>query len=688
MQRSPSAQLWLRQTAPLWLVAAAVLVAAFLRLYHLTTLAPEAWFDEIWFALRARDMLEHPQFIVFYKTAWGGGNGLMVYLTAIARWLGFSGLSASRYASATLGVLATPLAYACFNEMLKGSGLPARRWIAALAATVCAALLYWVIVARVGTEPSLSPAAALFCVWQIKVARRKVAASQPAGASFIKKYAVIQYVLLGLVTGLSQYDGPHARFIVPLVGVICLHELLSAPAPLRKRLLMGYGIAALSAVVIAAPLIAFFVQNPDWFFARAKATTAKSPLTNPALWRPYIIDTLRSFNFVGPVDSLTNYPTYPMFDWVQSIGFFVGHGWAVWNLRRSSAARDLLMWEVLMVIPSLLTSDAPNFQRMIGAAAPAACLIAIGWVLALRWLWTTLFVRPLTPIFRAMAAALAAGIVASPFYQAYVLLVLFPALIVLPHAYIHAPVQVAHNMLDRVEAGERVFVSRHPEDDDIAAFEFLFRDQPAVKRLDFRQCLPLTSNRPTRTSYVVLTGRDHNSVPILYHDYPTATLSEAYYFQDNGTEMDIPANTPGPKPPKVGNAQFDSGLTFVGYEWSGPEVPVGQSLFITLWWQVDSDQQVDYTSFIHVGTGLNGTQVIAQRDGQPCQGLFPTSQWRKGDLVRDSFAITFPLDVAPGQYPLAVGWYTYPDQVRLHLLNANQPLPDDRAVIGTVTMTK
>jgi hypothetical protein len=121
----------------------------------------------------------------------------------------------------------------------------------------------------------------------------------------------------------------------------------------------------------------------------------------------------------------------------------------------------------------------------------------------------------------------------------------------------------------------------------------------------------------------------------------------------------------------------------IGYEWSGDSIQAGQSLFITLWWRADKDLDTDYTSFIHVGADT----VVAQRDGQPCQGLFPTSHWRKGDLIRDSFAITIPPEVTPGQYPLAVGWYTFPDFVRQKLLEADQPLPDDRAIIGTITVT-
>jgi hypothetical protein len=670
---------------PAVLGAAAVLLGAGLRFYRLSSLAPEAWFDEIWFALRARELLQHPALIVFYKTPWGGGNALLVYLTAAARLLGFTGPSGSRVVSAALGVLAVPLAYACFGEMLRGQGLPARRWAAAIAAFCLSYLLYWVIVSRVGTEPSLAPAAALFCVWQLKRGRRALAApgARPAGRPGL------HFLAAGLAAGLAQYNGPHARFVLPLVALVGLHDWLLSPAPRRAALAAGYAAAAAMAALAAAPLIAFFIQEPAWFLARARLTgaSATSPLSDPVELRRNLWFLSISFNVMGSFDPLTNFPGLPMFDAVQSIGWAIGHGWAFWNLRRSGLARELLAWEGLMIVPSLVTSDAPNFQRMIGVAAPAACLIALGWLMALRWTFSTRFAGPLAPLVRlAGAGLLGLGLIVSPLYQAYTLLVRYPAQSILPASFLNAPVRVARQLAARAAGGERVFVSRHPEDadaqNDVIAFEFLLPGTP-VQRLDFRQCLPLSDGRTARTNYLVLTNRDKQSVPQLHSAYPASRVTADYYWQDNGSWLEVPAGAPGPRPPILSAALFEPGLRLLGYEWSGGAIQAGQSLFLTLWWRAEADLSADYTSFLHLGRQT----VVAQRDGQPCQGLFPTSHWRAGDLVRDSFALTLPPETPPGVYPLAVGWYTYPDLTRLRLAAADQPLPDDRAVIGSLTVT-
>jgi hypothetical protein len=675
---------------PFQVVLFATFVATFLRFFHLATLTPEAWFDEVWFALRARELIADPQFVVFYRTPWGGGNALMVYLTAAAQLLGFTGISSSRIASAALGVIAVPLAHACFDELLRGSAFQSgsgslgeprlRRWIAALAAFILSYLLYWVIVSRVGTEPSLAPAAALFCVWQFKRAKRTL------------NYTV-NFLLAGVVAGVAQYNGPHARFILPLLGVIALHDLFLIPAPRRKQYFTGLSLTALTGFIIIAPLALFFIRDPEWLLARAQITASVS-LSQPGLLLENLRFTAISFNFVGSFDPLTNYPGLPMFDLIQSIGFFVGHAWLIWNLRRSPAARELLAWEIIMILPSLLTGDAPNFQRMIGFAAPAAAVISIGWMLAVQWV-TSLRLQRLARlpfhlgfwVSRAFCGlCLGFGVFISLLYQSSTLILRYPRLSILPVSYLAVPVDTARELIKRAEAGERVFVSRNPED-DVISFEFLFPGTP-VQRLDFRQCLPFADNRPARTNYLVLTKRDKQSVVNLYNAYPSAKIGNDYFWQDSGTLVEVPPGAPGPRPPNPGRATFDPGLTFVGYERSGKTIPAGQSLFITLYWKVEADIATDYTSFTHVGTGLNGTTVVAQRDDQPCQGLFTTSQWRAGDLIRDSFAITLPPDVPPGDYPLAIGWYTYPDFQRLLLLSAERALPDNRAIIATITVTR
>ena len=89
------------------------------------------------------------------------------------------------------------------------------------------------------------------------------------------------------------------------------------------------------------------------------------------------------------------------------------------------------------------------------------------------------------------------------------------------------------------------------------------------------------------------------------------------------------------------------------------EAEEGRHLALTLYWQALRPPKGDYTVFAHVLDSAGN--LVAQHDGLPLDGLYPTSEWIAGDV----FTQRIELDVPPGEYDLVVGMYTYPDIVRL-----------------------
>jgi len=255
----------------------------------------------------------------------------------------------------------------------------------------------------------------------------------------------------------------------------------------------------------------------------------------------------------------------------------------------------------------------------------------------------------------------------------------------LAESFTHTPVRLARTLIERART-EAVFVERITEAEDVYAFDFLFPGTP-VRRLDFRQCLPLADGRATRTTYLVLAKYDQHSAGNLAQAFPSATITpikpEGASLMGQAVLVESPPGAPAPPVQNPISARFAPGIKLLGYWWSGPKVKAGESLFLAIYWKAEAEFAADLTTFLHVGD----SSLIAQRDGQPCQGFYPTSQWRAGDVIPDGFAITFPPDAPPGDYPLAVGWYSYPSLERLRLIEADHPLPDNRAVIGTLTIT-
>ena len=661
----------------------ATLLAAFLRVYRLHELPPPAWFDEIWYELRARELLSGAPLPVFYEeTSFGGANAGPVYVTALAQMMGFTNITGGRMPPALAGVLSVPLAYACFRELLRTDPLTGRlspderRLIALLSAVVLSYTLFYVTIGRIGMENGLAPATTLFVVWQMERG--------------VHRRARTGWLLAGLVAGLAQYNGLHARFILPLVAFLLLQEFLMADRPARRRILIGAALMGGAGLIASLPLTVFFLTHPAAFTGRASIVAQPmvngQPVTALEMYRHNARMIFRVFSLEGSYDPKNGVPGVPLLDVIQSAGFWAGVARSAWHLRRSAFARTLLVWLVLMSLPSLLTEGAPNLGRMIGIAPPTAALVALGWVKGYRWLAARLRSRRAHAVMRGLGIVALLGSVG---WHVYLLYGLWPRTPNLAEQFTAAPVELAEEMIARAAASEPVFVELIPEaEEDIVAFEYLFPGTPVV-RLDFRKCLPLPHERAVRTSYVVLSGRDIETVGKLTELYPAATvpLRDVDLFQTTGSLVEIPPGVRAPLPPRTSEARFGSGISLYGYDWSGDTFAPGETLFITLYWYAGEPVGADLTAFAHVGTGLEGQPLVAQRDGQPCIGFYPTSRWHPGEIVPDPFAITFPPDTPPGEYDLAIGWYAFPSLERLPLLAADAPLLDNRAVIGRVVIT-
>jgi hypothetical protein len=100
----------------------------------------------------------------------------------------------------------------------------------------------------------------------------------------------------------------------------------------------------------------------------------------------------------------------------------------------------------------------------------------------------------------------------------------------------------------------------------------------------------------------------------------------------------------------------------------------------TLYWQARAALSADYTVFVHVLDDA-GT-VIAQEDGPPVRGLYPTSAWRPGQIIADDRRIPLPAGRGLDRLRGAVGLYTLADGARLAATDAaGRRLPQDQIVL-------
>ncbi len=108
---------------------------------------------------------------------------------------------------------------------------------------------------------------------------------------------------------------------------------------------------------------------------------------------------------------------------------------------------------------------------------------------------------------------------------------------------------------------------------------------------------------------------------------------------------------------------------------------VDGALLLTLVWQVLEPLPADYTLFLHI---LNPDGSLAlSGDGQPTEGVYPTSFWEPGELIVDQH--TIPLDLPPGKYDVQVGLYQLGSGQRLPVSGPQLTFPD-RVDLGKLSI--
>src|SRR5262249_52326428 len=95
----------------------------------------------------------------------------------------------------------------------------------------------------------------------------------------------------------------------------------------------------------------------------------------------------------------------------------------------------------------------------------------------------------------------------------------------------------------------------------------------------------------------------------------------------------------------------------------------GDTLDARLLWRAERVPDRDYTIFVHLQDARG--RLVAQHDGEPDGGRYPTSLWAPGEGVADSHAVVLPPDLAPGRYTLLIGVYDRETGGRLALPDAD-----------------
>ncbi|MDW8068823.1 MAG: DUF2142 domain-containing protein [Anaerolineae bacterium] len=126
--------------------------------------------------------------------------------------------------------------------------------------------------------------------------------------------------------------------------------------------------------------------------------------------------------------------------------------------------------------------------------------------------------------------------------------------------------------------------------------------------------------------------------------------------------------------------QLGEAIRLVGYDLGG-ELEAGDMLTITLYWRAEKAPGRDYRVFVHLLDAQG--EIVAQHDGPPRWGRYPTLVWRCGDLVPDEHVLALPAILPDGPLALAVGMYGPDTLERLPVIGPNGRLPEGRILLST-----
>ena len=129
--------------------------------------------------------------------------------------------------------------------------------------------------------------------------------------------------------------------------------------------------------------------------------------------------------------------------------------------------------------------------------------------------------------------------------------------------------------------------------------------------------------------------------------------------------------------PRPARASFREGLDLVNWIPPAPTRPGGGTT-VELAWRARERPTRDLTIFVQV---LGQGRLVAQWDGQPLRGAYPTSLWPAGELVNDLYILTTQMDTTPGDYPVIVGMYMLPEVRRL-FVQGGEGIGQDHVIIG------
>ena len=378
---------WCNKRMEWFIIALLFALGLFFRLPTIETHPPGLWYDEAINGLDALSLHANP-FQIFFTTEEHPREPMFMYIIAMVFLLVKPTIFTLRGVSVLIGAACVPALYGLVRIATQN------KRFALIAALLLLTSRWHIHHSRLALRGILVP------LW--------LCLSFVAYFYALKKRRIIYYIIAGIIFGLGFYT--HIAFrLAPVILIFPLIWLI------RKNVLTWRGdkdkIAAFigAAILIFFPLGIDYIKHPFHFSGRIDQISpfSQGVGTGILLILKNIWSSLLMFNFRGDKNPLLNMPGMPVFNPLASVFFFWGIYYCLRRARRDLLAFFLFPWLGIMLLNTILSTEAPHFGRSLGAFVPAVIITAAGLSQCLEWLEDFLRRRRAIIIFSALLLIIA-----------------------------------------------------------------------------------------------------------------------------------------------------------------------------------------------------------------------------------------------------------------------------------------
>jgi 4-amino-4-deoxy-L-arabinose transferase-like glycosyltransferase len=347
--------------AEIGFAAALTLAGGAVRLLGLDHAPPGGFLDEVQNALVAEDILKgnRPIFIAGATQM----PALFFYFLAAAIAVAGKSVATVRGLAALFGTLTLPAFYFLARKAFS-------RPVAMAISILLAGSRWHITFSRWGFVTSMGPLLEVLAgllLWR--------AAEGARGQD---------YALLGLVAGVGLQTYYSFNLFPAVLAIAALsyarREGWDRFWPELARIVKGLVWSVLVAGVLLVPVVLFAARNPEVFFERANTVAIWNPAHHlpwpGALWQN-IAKHLLMFNFRGDWNPRHNIPDAPLLNPIEGVLMAIGLGLAIARVLKWPQG-VWLTWFAVMLLPAIVTIEAPQAHRAVGAIPAVYLLLGEG----------------------------------------------------------------------------------------------------------------------------------------------------------------------------------------------------------------------------------------------------------------------------------------------------------------------